>query len=455
MAMTTDRPVMTQWLETTAEGEQVVVAEVTMASNGSQACIILVDLSDSSSITAQDIRRLRKVLQVVPRGWRAIVRPFGMLGSGQSGIDSTVGEVVDGAADIERVLLGEESLRRGRVSGGFLGDALRRASIDDVSAHHTSTLVLVITDGRLHDVGAIHVSDRVRVLGIATSSSFDAKRWHDTVPNSEFLEPARPDTVAVVRRCAGCAFLGPCTIEVPRSRYRLRASLDVLREQTAPVEGFSSWDFTRGAVRIEIPASAAAAVGAITVRAEDGSQVTLPVSADKPLIRPAPMASETTAACQVVDMHREHANKLMEQMLQLVGQRTVWQKADGTVPLAVAEGRPETLMGPDGRPLCEALVVVVPECSGDDSDCRMPVAWVPVARDEVAEITRSLPEASFRAAQSGVLSFHRLDARWMLAIGGERAIALPPRGVHELSVAVTTPDGIQCRVFFSGSFRVG
>ena len=453
--MASDRPVLTQWRETAADGEELVIAEVTMVSDGGQACLILLDLSDSSSITAQDIRRLRKVLQVVPRGWRAIVRPFGMLGLGQAGIDSTVGEVVDGAADIEQVLLGDESLRRGRVSGSFLGDALRQVSLDAVSGYHASTLILVVTDGRLHDVGAIKVPNQVRVLGIAASSSVDAERWHGIVPNSEFLEPTRPDMVAVVRRYAGCAFLGPCAIEVPRSRYRLGASLDVLREQTAPVEGFSSWDFTRGAVRIEIPASAAAAVGAITVRAEDGSQVTLPVSADKPLIRPAPVASDTTGACQVVDMHREHASKLMEQMLQLVGQRTAWQKADGTVPLAVAEGRPETLMGPDGRPLCEALVVVVPECSGDDSDCRIPAAWVPVARDEVAEITRSLPEASFRAAQSAVLSFHRLDARWMLAIGGERAVALPPRGVHELSVAVTTPEGIRCRVFFSGSFRVG
>lgn len=195
--MAIDRPVATQRFETSPEGEDVVVVEVSVLSGDRRACVILLDLSDSSTLAAQDVRRLRKVLQVVPRDWAAIVRPFGRREGGAAGLDSTVGEVVDGAADIEGTLLGDESLRTGRMTGSFLGHALRQAAIDDVASRFEATLLLVLTDGRLHDVTAVELPRGVSAVGMGIGPAIDIHRWQDIVPHAELLAPSRSDTMAV------------------------------------------------------------------------------------------------------------------------------------------------------------------------------------------------------------------------------------------------------------------
>lgn len=451
--MASDQPSATQWLATTPEGEEVVVVEVTVTSFDRKACVILLDRSDSSGITPQDVRRLRKVLQVVPRDWTALVRPFDGSGTAPVGLCLTVGEVVDGAADIEGLLLSDDAQRRGRAAGSFLGHAMRQADMDRIAADHASTLVFVLTDGRLHDIGSVRVPDGVTVLGMAVGATCDARRWQDVLPDAEFLEASRPDTVALVRRHAGCSFLGPCRIEVPGGRYRLGGALDASRVRADLFEGVGTWDFSRGAVRIEIPAVLARGGRAIEVRAGDGSTATLKLAVEAAATHPREKSPGAVAVCHVVDVAAADARALVNHMDDLVGRRAAWQEADGCLALMAAAGLPAAVVSAHGLPCCDAMVVIVPEQGNSAIAGRVPVAWVPLACDRVLEITQCLAASPFTATEPTRLMFHRLDARWLVSVGGRETVSLPPRGGQELSVRVMTAEGVSCRVFFSGSFR--
>ena len=453
--MASDRPVATQRLGTTPEGEEVVVVEVSVISGERRACVILLDLSDSSALTAQDVRRLRKVLQVVPRDWATIIRPFGRRDAGPAGLDSTVGEVVDGAADIEGVLLGDDSLRIGRVAGSFLGHALRQAAIDDVASRYDSTLLLVLTDGRLHDVKAIEVPHGVTVVGMGVGSLIDARRWQEVVPSAELLEPSRSDTIAVVRRQAGCSFLGPCRIEVPGIRYRLGAALDAARVRAELTEGVVSWDFSRGAARIEIPVAFAKAGGTIRVTADDGSSSTLDMITEAAVAQRDEDPAATVSIGHVVDMAATDVAALMKHFVDLIGQRAPWQQADGRLSIMATESLPTAVVSSRGLPCCHAMVVVVPDVGDVAGESRIPVVWIPLHRDSdvAVQVADCLAAASFIANEPTRLMFHRLDARWLVSVGGREEVALPPRFGQELSVAVSTRDGVRCRTFFSGTIR--
>ena len=451
--MASDRPVATQRLGTTPEGEEVVVVEVSVISGERRACVILLDLSDSSALTAQDVRRLRKVLQVVPRDWATIIRPFGHRDAGPAGLDSTVGEVVDGAADIEGVLLGDDSLRIGRVAGSFLGHALRQAAIDDVASRYDSTLLLVLTDGRLHDVKAIEVPHGVTVVGMGVGSLIDARRWQEVVPSAELLEPSRSDTM--VRRQAGCSFLGPCRIEVPGIRYRLGAALDAARVRAELTEGVVSWDFSRGAARIEIPVAFAKAGGTIRVTADDGSSSTLDMITEAAVAQRDEDPAATVSIGHVVDMAATDVAALMKHFVDLIGQRAPWQQADGRLSIMATESLPTAVVSSRGLPCCHAMVVVVPDVGDVAGESRIPVVWIPLHRDSdvAVQVADCLAAASFIANEPTRLMFHRLDARWLVSVGGREEVALPPRFGQELSVAVSTRDGVRCRTFFSGTIR--
>lgn len=85
----------------------------------------------------------------------------------------------------------------------------------------------------------------------------------------------------------------------------------------------------------------------------------------------------------------------------------------------------------------------------------MPVVWIPLHRDSDAavQVADCLAAASFTADEPARLMFHRLDARWLVSIGGREAAALPPRFGQEISIAIATRDGVRCRTFFSGTLR--
>jgi hypothetical protein len=454
--MAIDRPVATQRFETSPEGEDVVVVEVSVLSGDRRACVILLDLSDSSTLAAQDVRRLRKVLQVVPRDWAAIVRPFGRREGGAAGLDSTVGEVVDGAADIEGTLLGDESLRTGRMTGSFLGHALRQAAIDDVASRFEATLLLVLTDGRLHDVTAVELPRGVSAVGMGIGPAIDIHRWQDIVPHAELLAPSRSDTMAVVRRQAGCSFLGLCRIEVPGMSYRFGAALDAARIRAERTEGAVSWDFSRGAARIEIPGAFAKPGAEIRVTADDGSSASLGISVETAAVpKPDDTPTATSPVGHVVDMTAADAAALMKHVVDLVGQRTPWQQVDGRLSIMEAGSLPPAVASSRGLPCCHAMVVVVPDVGDPACEARVPVVWIPLHRDSDAavQVADCLAGASFVTNEPARLMFHRLDARWLVSVGEREAASLPPRFGQELSVAVATRDGVRCRTFFSGTLR--
>jgi len=99
--------------------------------------------------------------------------------------------------------------------------------------------------------------------------------------------------------------------------------------------------------------------------------------------------------------------------------------------------------------------VVVPDVGDVAGEGRVPVVWIPLHRDVDAavQVADCLTAASFVANEPTRLMFHRLDARWLVSVGGREEVALPPRFGQELSVAVATRDGVRCRTFFSGTIR--
>lgn len=443
-------------METTQGDEPSLVVELSVTAVADGAVVILVDLSDSVAVTAHDLRRLQKLLQVIPREWRAFFGKIGRM-SGAGCVGSTVGEIVDGALDLEKLYLNEESVGQGLGSGSFLGAALRSVSLPDIASRHSSTLLLVVTDGRIHDIGRVTLPNGVRCVGLGAGALVDRERWHEAVPGSELVESSRPDVFAVVRRHAGVVFLGPCTIEVPGVSYRIRSALASTGQRADVVSGPSRWDFTLGNARIEIPAAAAGSLDQITVRSDVGACVALPLSRAR--VSAALRAPELgpVAACHVAELPRGAIAALQQAMNELISQRQSWQDSDDRLGIRVPDGVSELVLCPDGRPRFDAIVVIVPDEPTDQDPASLPTAWLPIKRDEGLELASSLEgvfPAAFTALRSISLMFHRFDARWTIHhAANSRIISLPPRGGCEVDAEVAMLDGRRCRVFFSGPLR--
>lgn len=453
--MISDRPVARQRVESTPRGD-VLVVELSVIAAADCGVAIVVDMSDSCDVSVHDFRRLRKLLQVVPREWRVCL---GGTAASAPVAGATVGDIVDGVVDLEKLYLGADSVRRGRVGGSFLFEMLRRMEFDQWSLARSSTLLLVLTDGRLHDLGRLTLPPTTRCIGLAIGSGEAAtSRWQEILPDNELLESSRPDLVAVIRDHAGCTFLGPCTIEIPGAEYRVRALVDAhLTQEIACRGGPSRWDFSTGSARVEIPLPFPGQLQTISIRSAAGSveNIAVDVASGCANTDVAPSTTGAVTRAHAVSISSADAKSLMSRLCELVSARRTWQDDEQKLLIPHPSEALQGNVTPDGRPRCDALVVVVPS---DDAGAAASHAaiWVPIRRDERVDLASCLRAAgggSMSVTSAVQLSYHRLEARWFMQ-STSGAVALSPRGGLELDLDVSSSEGIRYRVFFSGPLRV-
>jgi len=462
----TEGAVINTRLEKAGEADECLVLEVGVAVSADGLLLLVADLSDSCTITDEDLQRVARLMQPIPREWQ--VR-FGVVSSSDTSENSskavTVGDLVDGVVDLRAVFLPTERVRKARCSGSFLGPTLdgclAAAKADEL---YDRVVVVVLTDGMLTDFDPITLPDRVTVLGIGPANmKVDGTRWHGILPYSRLLATQDPGVTALLRSLAGCSLYGPCTIGIPCGTYRLKPVHEARStESTTRSERSQAWDFSLGKARLEFSRCVNPTYPVhVTIRGLDDTEVQLAVSVETITTAPqsAPQVpAATRTPVSLVTTTRALAASLTHAIEQAVSARHSWQLADGSLGIPLPpETRIVGVIDLQGRPQGDAIVIIIPDMSVDGSaDDEVPVLISAVHRNalwELDSLAQAVPNGAFHSPEKLSLRYHKLDARWIFQAGTGAVETLPPRGCRQLAVDVTDRLGRKCKMFFSGPMR--
>ena len=458
MTMPADHPVARSRKEVTTAGEMLVIDLEIVTASDRLVCVLVDDL-DSAALGVQDLRRLRKLLQVMPRRWPAVFGAVSGCKLAQSHCATTIGEVVDGAFDLEALFLSDTVRRRGRASGSFLQsgwDSLEHV-VSRTSA--SQSLLVVLTDGRLHDIEHLMLPEGVACLGLALGAADPSfARWRDVVPNADLHQPTRADLVAAVRRFAGCAFLGPCIVDVAGRPHRVMSPFD---SQCSSEGDFKTdlgrWDFSLGTARLEIPLANSDGLREITIRSDAGLSATVSIDCAPPSSKLADGEPEGMTVAHSISATRSDAVALIAALREISSRRGSWQDDQGKLAVSFAELLPDSIVTREGRPQCDAMLVLIAEEQCQQGEA-ISTLWLPLSRESPVEISDCWRAFGVEGIEKPVdmtmaIAYHRFDARWIVSTPGRANIEIPPRGGSELTLIGKAADGTRILAFFSGEFR--
>lgn len=455
-----ERPELKAHFESTPTGTSTLSLEISIVGESRGAVAILVDLSDSADITDQDLLRLRRLLQSLPRQWTVILDS---LGPALPGCPTTnVADIVDGVLDLPGLFLRQESLRQQRRTGSFLGPALHRSLDNPCFRDAERQIVLVMTDGHLHDIEPLANSRSWTIVGLGLArGTANAERWHKVVPGAEHLTPERTDAGKRVRDLAGIRFCDNCRVDVPGVAFNYRAAHDC---STTPakelVNGPIDWAFGLGNLLFEIPLADGHPVPThVTIREEGGAEVSLPVNVTGTTPHsPAAGDAVTPVATHGIDVvPANQARVLAAHLKDLVERKRGWQDESGSL-----HGSVTTLptlaswLDGSGEPSCDGMLLVIPPIPEQDGG-EIPILSIALHGNRENIFTAGSVLGSTQAFGCDVtheFSFHRLDARWVFRVASTPPKYLPPRSSIVIADSSWRCSGDRCEVFFSGPLRL-
>ena len=454
-----EHPELKVRFDPTPDGATRLALEVSILGESQGVVVILVDLSDSVDVTDQDFLRLRRLLQSLPRNWSVILDSLGP--ALPDCPTANVADIVDGVIDLPGLFLRQDALRQQRHTGSFLGPALRRSLDHPCFRDAKRRVLLVITDGRLHDIEPLASDQILTTIGLGLSrGTFSADRWQKVVPGAKHLTPDRTDAGKVVRDSAGIRFYGNCRIDVPGVAFRYRAAHDC---STTPakelVNGPIDWVFGLGNLLLEIPVAIGQPIPeAVTIREEGGAEVSIPVKVAG-TAQEAPASSEVVVpvVASGIDVLPAPQARVLAVFLQdLAERKRSWKEDDGSLPTVVkALPTPASWLSGSGHPSCDGLLLVIPPIPEQDS-VEIPILAIGLHgnRDNVFAAGTVLgSDHTFDCDTTHEFSFNRLDARWIFRGVSTPSKSLPPRSSIVMTDSFWRCREERCQVFFSGPLR--
>jgi hypothetical protein len=395
----------------------------------------------------------------MPRRWPAVFGAVSGCKLAQSRCATTIGEVVDGAFDLEALFLSDTVRRRGRASGSFLQSGWD--SIEHVVSRTSASrsLLVVLTDGRLHDIERLMLPEGVACLGLALGAADPSfARWRDVVPTADLHPPTRADLVAAVRRFAGCGFLGPCIVDVAGRPHRILSPFDSQCSSEGDFKtDLARWDFSLGAARLEIPMAKSDGLREITIRSDAGLSATVSIECAPPCSKLADGEPERMTVAHSISATCSDAVALIAALREISSRRGSWQDDQGKLAVSFAELLPDSIVTGEGRPQCDAMLVLIAEEQCQQGEA-ISTLWMPLSRESPVEIGDCWRALGVEGIEKPVdmtlaIAYHRFDARWIVSTPGRANIEIPPRGGSELTLIGKAADGTRILAFFSGEFR--
>lgn len=460
-----DEPLVTLRQEVNAKGEASFIVDLTVETRCPGSLLLAVDLSDSSPVTEADVARLPRLLTPLPRNWRVTITGLGtaVAEAASRYVASTVGDVVDGAVDLRSIAFDAAVLSRERTAGSFLSHIVHKflAAAEPGDAR---LVAIVLTDGKLVDVDPVCVPEKLRVLGLAPDQgATDRARWSELVPGAPLISrDTERDAIGKLRAAAGCAFHGPCVVEIPKGEYQVRLA-DGSTTGDTPRVSLSrwTWDFSlREHLVLEF-------VGLsppdhLIVEGTDGVQARVPLpkpSEAGPAKTARGQSPEPTADSDIisVSLGTDELTDLLQTARELAESRSAWQTPDGELVLAPPGSiLASHLFDDNGRPRADFYLLVAREQpAASKSNESGDLLLIPLRRNSQIHF---LPGAanpyfsSFAGGTSWSIHFDKLENRWMYAAINASVVPLPPRGSHALPVDMRDAEGRPGRVFFAALF---
>ena len=454
-----ERPELKARFELTPAGTSMLALEVSIIGESRGAVAILVDLSDSVDVTDQDLLRLRRLLQSLPRQWTVILDSLGPALPDRP--TTNVADIVDGVVDLPGLFLRQDTLRQQRRTGSFLSPALRRSLDNPCFRDAERQIVLVITDGHLHDIEPIVSTGTWTILGLGLArGSANAERWHKVVPGAEHLASKRTDAGKLVRDLTGIRFCGSCRVDVPGVAFRYRAAHDCSATTGKElINGPIDWAFGLGSLLLEIPfADGHPLPTHVTIREEGRTEVSLPVQVPG-TARKSPVGDDavTPVAAHGIDVvPAAQARVLAAHLKDLVERKRTWQEDSGSL-----HGSVTTLptlaswLDGSGRPSCDGLLLVIPPIPEHDG-VDIPILLIALHGNRENTFVAGTVLGSKQTFDCDInheFSFHRLDARWVIRGDSIPLKSLPPRSSIVITDSSWRCSGERCEVLFSGPLR--
>ena len=451
-------------IESGGSADERLILKVGVTGSQDGRLLLLVDLSDSCAITKDDLHRLSRFLQPVPRDWPI---GLGMVSStvlvGDPGRTMTVADVVDGVVDLPTVFLSPKSVRGGLHAGSFLGPSIDMHLFgkEANAGHDGRVVVVVLTDGMLSDLDAVTLPEGVAVLGIMPPNADEADaRWREVLPHSHLLGASDPAGAGLLRILAGCSFYGPCTIVIPVGTYRLRAEHETPNGNlSGRSERSQLWDFSLGNAWFEFYRRENAVYPThLVILGVHGDEVSLPVRYElaqtvNATLLACPPKDNLASSLSLVSTTRTEVKALAGALEQVIASKQTWQNPDGCLSIPIpSNARIPGVIDPEGQPMSDAIVLILSESvDGDDNVMLFIAGLQSTATWELDHSSDHNGNRVFTAEERMYLYYHKLDARWIFQVGEGKAEVLPPRGPSQLQANVTDGQGRPCRVFFSGT----
>lgn len=458
-----DAPTVTVLQTVDPKGVPCFTVEVAVEVRQSGSVLLVVDLSDSSQVTAAEIARLPRLLSPLPRTWGVQITGLGdaaFVAASRRGA-LTIGDVIDGVVNLGDTLFDPAVIARERAAGSFLSPALNRF-VSSAAPETTRLFALIVSDGRLADVDPVGLPGQMQVLGLTPDHGHpDVARWNGIVPGATLIgRDTDMDAIGALRSAAGCSFHGPCMVILPDGACRMRAANDAAAASQPPTtEKRRPWDFSlRGKLLLEFVGSNVP--DHIVIEGADKASVRLALpkpSATRSRSEDAPRRPQTGSDHEVIHLTLDPADAIavVKKAHELAEARAPWQGVDGSLAIV----RPDSslaarLVDASQRPRADGFLLIA---AGEEdlpttAESRR-VLLVPLTRGcrfEVPSSTDASPLAPCVAAAAWSFHFDNLENRWILGAANAAPAALPPKGSHGLPVDVRDDRGRSCHVFFSG-----
>lgn len=166
---------------------QLTVVEISIPPRPCRAVAIVVDLSDSCPSLREEIQRLPRLVEAMPRAWPLWWYRLSEQASFQQSNNLQIGDLQDVRVKPGEFLHTEAIARAGRATGSFLSPVVEaienRRRIGDLDG----VTVLLLTDGELLDRDAVPVPPSMRIIGLAPVIEADKVRhWHRVLSGQPF-----------------------------------------------------------------------------------------------------------------------------------------------------------------------------------------------------------------------------------------------------------------------------
>lgn len=428
----------------------------------SEILSVVFDFSDSCGTMEDEATKLPRLLSRIP----AETPLWFYCLSQASPMDTAphrLGHLLDGSINVKN-WLHDESLRKRMAGRG----SLIRPVIEGVTARlSTGTMrravMLVLTDGDLHDIDRVPVPENIRVVGLTRQVHRASPRWRTVLPESPLFSISDA-SIDKEFSCTQFAFHGECEVSLLCDGPNLKASVVQLANQHAEAVDTTSikWNFAASPLmlvvetdlpEIQLPLMVIRAVRTgsqleidLTDARAEGISSSERDASIHAIQSPAAPANNVLADWRIDQPGYSEAYEQFQFCQTLCNSRQAWIREDGTLVAwhqVFAARQPKTVnamlcIGVVGGKLCERIVIV------DLSKDRHPAfSW----------LSLGLPTDS-TDVEDFEISYDRREDRWRLKRHDGVVEELNPDGSQAVSLG---PPALSCKytVLFSGSISIG